>query len=146
MTQRLDFYKASPDAIKAMVALEGAIAKLGLEPPLLDLVKLRASQINGCAYCVDLHASDLRKKGETERRLYALPVWREAPFFTPRERAALAWTESLTLLAQTQAPDADFEAVREHFSERELVDLTVAIGAINTWNRLSVGFRKTVPA
>jgi len=113
---------------------------------LLDLVKLRASQINGCAYCVDLHASDLRKKGETERRLYALPVWREAPFFTPRERAALAWTESLTLLAQTQAPDADFEAVREHFSERELVDLTVAIGAINTWNRLSVGFRKTVPA
>jgi AhpD family alkylhydroperoxidase len=146
MTQRLDFYKASPDAIKAMVALEGAIAKLGVEPALLDLVKLRASQINGCAYCVDLHASDLRKKGETERRLYALPVWREAPFFTPRERAALAWTESLTLLAQTHAPDADFEAVREHFSEREMVDLTVAIGAINTWNRLSVGFRKTVPA
>ena len=143
MTQRLDFYKASPDAMKAMIALEGAIAKLGLEPALLDLIKLRASQINGCAYCVDLHSSDLRKKGETERRLYAVPVWRETPFFSPRERAALAWTEALTLLPQTHAPDADFAEVRAQFSEREMVDLTVAIGAINTWNRLSVGFRKT---
>jgi len=146
MTQRLDFYKASPDAMKAMIALEGAIAKLGLEPALLDLIKLRASQINGCAYCVDLHSSDLRKKGETERRLYAVPVWRETPFFSPRERAALTWTEALTLLPQTHAPDADFAAMREQFSERELVDLTLAIGTINTWNRLSVGFRKTLPS
>ena len=146
MEQRLDFYKASPDAMKALIALEGAIARLGLDPQLLDLVKLRASQLNGCAYCVDLHAADLRKKGDTERRLYALPVWREAPFFTPRERAALAWTEALTLLPQTHAPDADFAAVREQFSERELVDLTLAIGTINTWNRLSVGFRKTLPS
>ena len=146
MTQRLDFYKASPDAMKAMIALEGAITKLGLEPALLDLVKLRASQINGCAYCVDLHSSDLRKKGETERRLYAVPVWRETPFFSPRERAALTWTEALTLLPQTHAPDADFAAMREQFSERELVDLTLAIGTINTWNRLSVGFRKTLPS
>ena len=96
MEQRLDFYKASPDALKALIALEVAVGKLGLEPALLDLVKLRASQINGCAFCVDLHASDLRKKGETERRLYAVPVWRETPFFTPRERAALGWTEAIT--------------------------------------------------
>jgi AhpD family alkylhydroperoxidase len=143
MTQRLDFYKASPDAMKAMIALEGAIAKLGLEPALLDLIKLRASQINGCAYCVDLHSSDLRKKGATERQLYAVAVWRETPFFSPRERAALAWTEALTLLPQTHAPDVEFDALGQHFSEREMVDLTVAIGAINTWNRLSVGFRKT---
>ena len=143
MTQRLDFYKASPDAMKAMIALEGAITKLGLEPALLDLIKLRASQINGCAYCVDLHSSDLRKKGATERQLYAVAVWRETPFFSPRERAALAWTEALTLLPQTHAPDADFDSLGQHFSEREMVDLTVAIGAINTWNRLSVGFRKT---
>ena len=146
MEQRLDFYKASPDAMKALIGLEGAISKLGLEPQLLDLVKLRASQINGCAYCVDLHSSDLRKKGETERRLYAVPVWRETPFFSPRERAALAWTEALTLLPQTHAPDADFAEVREHFSEREMVDLTLAIGTINTWNRLSVGFRKKLPS
>ena len=99
MEQRLDFYKASPDALKALIALEVAVGKLGLEPALLDLVKLRASQINGCAFCVDLHASDLRKKGETERRLYAVPVWRETPFFTPRERAALAWTEAITQVA-----------------------------------------------
>ena len=95
---------------------------------------------------MDLHSSDLRKKGETERRLYAVPVWRETPFFSPRERAALAWTEALTLLPQTHAPDADFAEVREHFSEREMVDLTLAIGTINTWNRLSVGFRKKLPS
>lgn len=143
MEQRIDFYRASPDAIRALAALEGAIGKLGLDPALLDLVKLRASQINGCAFCVDLHASDLRKRGETDRRLAALPVWRETPFFTDRERAALAWTEALTLLAQTHAPDADYALVREHFSERECVDLSLAIGVINTWNRLAVGFRKS---
>ncbi|MDM0069530.1 carboxymuconolactone decarboxylase family protein [Variovorax sp. J31P207] len=144
MEQRLDFYKASPDALKALIALEVAVGKLGLEPALLDLVKLRASQINGCAFCVDLHASDLRKKGETERRLYAVPVWRETPFFTPRERAALAWTEALTLVATQHAPDADYEALSAEFSERERVDLTLAIGVINSWNRLSIGFRKTL--
>jgi AhpD family alkylhydroperoxidase len=146
MEQRLDFYKASPDALKALIALEVAVGKLGLEPALLDLVKLRASQINGCAFCVDLHASDLRKKGETERRLYAVPVWRETPFFTPRERAALAWTEAITLVATRHAPDADYEALSAEFSERERVDLTLAIGVINSWNRLSIGFRKTLSA
>ena len=99
MEPRLDFYKASPEALKALIALEVALGKLDLDPLLIDLVKLRASQINGCAYCVDLHASDARKKGETERRLYAVPVWRETPFFTSRERAALAWTEAITRIA-----------------------------------------------
>jgi AhpD family alkylhydroperoxidase len=143
MEQRIDFYRASPEAIRALTALETAIAKLGLDPALLDLVKLRASQINGCAFCVDLHAADLRKRGETDRRLAALPVWRETPFFTERERAALAWTEALTLLAQTHAPDADYAQLREQFSERECVDLSLAIGVINTWNRLAVAFRKS---
>jgi len=146
MEQRLDFYKASPDALKALIALEVAIGKLGLEPALLDLIKLRASQINGCAFCVDLHSSDLRKKGETERRLYAVPVWRETPFFTPRERAALGWTEAITRIGETHAPDADYEALSAHFSESERVNLTLAIGVINSWNRLSIGFRKTVSA
>jgi len=141
--RRIQLLTEAPKPTAAMLRLEGAIE---LEPKLRELVTVRASQINGCAYCVDLHAADLRKKGDTERRLYALPVWREAPFFTPRERAALAWTEALTLLPQTHAPDADFAAVREQFSERELVDLTLAIGTINTWNRLSVGFRKTLPS
>jgi AhpD family alkylhydroperoxidase len=143
MEQRIDFYRASPEAIRALTALEAAIAKLGLDPALLDLVKLRASQINACAFCVDLHASDLRKRGETDRRLAALPVWRETPFFSERERAALAWTEALTLLAQTHAPDADYAQLREQFSERECVDLSLAIGVINTWNRLAVAFRKS---
>ncbi|HXD06944.1 MAG TPA: carboxymuconolactone decarboxylase family protein [Burkholderiaceae bacterium] len=142
MKERLDFYKASPEGIKAMVGLEQGLAKLGLDPKLLDLVKLRASQINGCAYCVDLHSSDLRKEGETDQRLFGLTVWRETPFYTPRERAALAWTEALTLISQTHAPDAEYEALAEQFDERERVNLTLAIGAINTWNRLAIGFRK----
>ena len=142
MEQRIDFYKASPDAIKALIALEAAVIKLGLEAPLMELVKLRASQINGCAFCVDLHTSDARKKGETERRLYAVSVWRETPFFSARERAALGWTEAITNIAQTHAPDEDYNNLREHFSEREMVDLTLAINTINSWNRLSIGFRK----
>lgn len=141
MQPRLDFYKASPDAAKAMLALEAAVNKLGLEPHLIELVKLRASQINGCAYCVDLHSSDARKRGESERRLHAVAVWREAPFFTDRERAALAWTEALTRIADTRAPDSDYEWVSSHFDERERVDLTLAINAINSWNRLAIGFR-----
>ncbi|MNF46263.1 Carboxymuconolactone decarboxylase family protein [compost metagenome] len=142
MQPRIDFYTASPEALKAMITLEGAVSKLPLEKSLIELVKLRASQINGCAFCVDMHTADARKSGETERRLYAVSVWRETPFFTPRERAALAWTESLTLLSQTHAPDEDYEQLSAEFDAREMVDLTVAITTINAWNRLAVGFRK----
>ncbi|MHC8332194.1 carboxymuconolactone decarboxylase family protein [Pseudomonas sp. LB3P25] len=142
MQPRIDFYTASPDALKAMIALETAVSKLPLEKTIIELVKLRASQINGCAFCVDMHTADARKSGETERRLYAVSVWRETPFFTPRERAALAWTESLTLLSQTHAPDEDYELVSAQFTPKEMVDLTVAISTINSWNRLAVGFRK----
>jgi len=142
MQPRIYFYTASPDAFKAMLALETAVSKLGLEKSLLELVKLRSSQINGCAFCIDMHAADARKDGETERRLYAVTAWREAPFFTGRERAALAWTEALTRLSDTHAPDADYALLSEHFSPKEMVDLTVAINAINGWNRLAVGFRK----
>ncbi|WP_210639681.1 carboxymuconolactone decarboxylase family protein [Pseudomonas sp. Tri1] len=142
MQPRIDFYTASPDAFKAMLALETAVSKLGLEKSLLELVKLRSSQINGCAFCIDMHTADARKDGETERRLYAVTAWREAPFFTGRERAALAWTEALTCLSDTHAPDADYALLSEHFSPKEMVDLTVAINAINGWNRLAVGFRK----
>lgn len=143
MEQRLDFYRASPEAIKALVALDAAVGRLGLDPLLLDLVKLRASQINGCAYCVDTHNADARKKGESERRLAAVIVWRETPFFTPRERAALGWTEAVTLLAGTHAPDGDYDLLRQHFTEPEMVNLTLAIGLINSWNRLAVAFRKS---
>lgn len=142
MEQRLDFYKASPEAMKALIALDVAVGKLGLEPALLDLVKLRASQINGCAFCIDLHASDLRKKGDSERRIQTVSVWRETPFFTPREGAALAWTEAVTRVADTHVPDADYEALLAQFNEAESVNLTLAIGLINTWNRLAIGFRK----
>ncbi|WP_020651751.1 carboxymuconolactone decarboxylase family protein [Massilia niastensis] len=143
MNQRIDYYKASKEATGAMLALEKAVNAFGLEPSLLELVKLRASQINGCAFCVDLHTADAKKAGESDRRLHAVTVWREAPFFTPRERAALAWTESLTRLPDTHASDADYALLREHFSDKEMADLTVAIIAINGWNRLAVGFRKT---
>ncbi len=146
MKQRLDWGAASPDALKAMVAFEGAMQKLGLEKSLIELIKLRASQINGCAYCVDMHARDARKRGESERRLYALSVWREANLFTPRERAALAWTEALTLLPQTGAPDEDYALIEAEFSEAERANLTVAIAAINAWNRFGVGFRLQLPA
>jgi AhpD family alkylhydroperoxidase len=139
---RINFYAASPDAMKAMLALESAVGKLGLEQPLIELVKLRASQLNGCAYCVDTHAADARQAGESERRLMGVSVWRETPFFTPRERAALAWTEALTLLADTHAPDADYAALAAEFSPAEQVNLTLAISTINAWNRFGVGFRK----
>ena len=146
MKQRLDWGAASPDALKAMLAFEGAMQKLGLEKSLIELVKLRASQINGCAYCVDMHARDARKRGESERRLYAVSVWREANLFTPRERAALAWTDALTLLPQSGAPDEDYALVEAEFSEAERANLTVAIAAINAWNRFGVGFRLQLPA
>lgn len=140
--QRHDFQLASPDAVKAMYALEGAIAKLGIEHSLLELIRLRASQINGCAFCVDMHTSDARKAGETERRLYAVSVWRETPFFTPRERAVLAWTEALTNIAQQHPQDADYAALAAELTPAEMVNVTLAIGTINTWNRLAVGFGK----
>lgn len=138
--QRLDFAKASPAAYKALLGVENHVRESGLEHSLLELVKLRASQINGCGYCVDMHSRDARQAGESERRLYAVAVWRETPFFSPRERAALAWTEALTRLARQQELDTDFAALREQFSEREMVDLSLAISAINSWNRLAVGF------
>ena len=142
MKPRIDFYTASPDALKAMIALESAVSMLPLEKNLIELVKLRASQINGCAFCLDMHTADARKGGETERRLYTLSAWRETPFFTPRERAALTWTESPTLLSQTHVPDEDYEFASAQFTPKEMVDLTVAITTINAWNRLAVGFRK----
>ncbi|WP_236169387.1 carboxymuconolactone decarboxylase family protein [Pseudomonas atacamensis] len=142
MQSRADFYTASPDAMKAMMALENAVSKLSLEKSLLELVKLRSSQINGCAFCIDMHTADAIKDGETPRRLFAVTAWREAPFFSERERAALLWTESLTQLSLTHAPDEDYEVVAAQFSPMELVDLTVAINTINGWNRLAVGFRK----
>ncbi|ELX08886.1 MULTISPECIES: carboxymuconolactone decarboxylase family protein [Oxalobacteraceae] len=142
MNARTDFYTASPDAMKAMIALEVAVNKLGLEPSLLELVKLRASQINGCAFCIDMHTTDARKAGESDRRMHGVAAWRETPFFSEREQAALAWTEALTQLSTTHAPDADYERLQAQFTPKEQVDLTLAINTINSWNRLGVGFRK----
>jgi len=140
--QRIDFAQASPDANKAMYALEAAIARLGIEHSLIELIRLRASQINGCAFCVDMHTSDARKAGETERRLYAVSVWRETPFFTARERAVLAWTEAQTLIAQAHPSDDAYAALAAELTPAEMVNVTLAIGAINTWNRLAIGFGK----
>jgi AhpD family alkylhydroperoxidase len=125
-----------------MLALEERIGKSDLEKSLSDLVRLRASQINGCAFCVDMHTADARKGGETDRRLATVVVWRETPFFTERERAALEWTEALTLVSHEHVPDHVWEAVKPHFSEAELVDLTLLVAAINGWNRFAIGFRK----
>jgi AhpD family alkylhydroperoxidase len=142
MQPRLDAQKASPAAYHAMLALEMFVRKSwNLEGPLLELVKMRASQINGCAYCIDMHSKDARAAGETEQRLYALNAWRETPFFTDRERAALAWTEAVTLVAEGHVPDAVYQEVRQRFSDEELVNLTMAVVTINGWNRLSVAFR-----
>jgi AhpD family alkylhydroperoxidase len=142
MEQRLDFYKASPSAIKALIGVEERIGKSSIEKPLADLVRLRASQINGCAFCVDMHTTDARKGGQSDRRLATVVVWRETPFFTDRERAAFEWTEALTLVSHHHVPDAVWQAVRPHFSDEELVDLTLLVSAINAWNRFSIGFRK----
>jgi AhpD family alkylhydroperoxidase len=138
--QRLDFAKASPAAYKALLGLENAVRDSGLEHSLVELVKLRASQINGCGFCVDMHTSDARKAGESERRLYAVAVWRETPFFSARERAALAWTEALTRLSLQPELGHDYAALKEQFSDKEMVDLTLAISAINSWNRMAIGF------
>jgi AhpD family alkylhydroperoxidase len=139
--QRLAFMTVSPEPYKAMLGLEAAIRKSGLEPRLLNLIKLRASQLNGCAYCIDMHSKDARAEGDDEGRLYVLDAWREAPFYSERERAALEWTEALTHIAQNHAPDEVYERVRAQFSDREVADLTWAIAAINAWNRLAISFR-----
>ncbi|HEY7336498.1 MAG TPA: carboxymuconolactone decarboxylase family protein [Bryobacteraceae bacterium] len=141
MEPRIEIGKVAPEAYRAMAGLQSYVTNSGLEPTLLELIKVRASQINGCAYCLDMHTKDARAIGESEQRLYALPAWRETPFFSDRERAALAWTEALTLISESHAPDDVFEEARQHFSEQELVDLTIGIVAINGWNRIAVGFR-----
>jgi AhpD family alkylhydroperoxidase len=140
--QRLDYYQASPGIIKAMYGLEQHNNASGLDKTLAELVRLRASQINGCAFCLDMHVTEARANGETERRLATVAAWRETPFFTPRERAALEWTEALTLVASSRVPDAVWEAVKPHFTDKEIADLTLLIVSINGWNRIAVAFRK----
>jgi AhpD family alkylhydroperoxidase len=142
MQTRLDFLNADKDAIKVLIGVESQINKGSLDILLKELVRLRASQINGCAFCLDMHSADARKAGESERRLATVAAWREAPFFSERERAALEWTESLTLISQNHVPDAVWNAVRPHFTDAELVELTLLITSINSWNRFSVAFRK----
>jgi len=144
MKARLDFRKASPQGDKAMMALHMFVRNCGLDHSLLELVKLRASQINGCAHCIDMHTKELRADGESEQRLYLLNAWRESPFYSERERAALAWTEAVTLVADSQVPDEVYDEARKQFSEEELVNLTLALVAINGANRLNAAFR-TVP-
>ena len=144
MQPRIDYRKYGQEALKYMLSLEDYIAKCGLEHSLLHLLKFRASQINGCAYCLDMHSIDARALGETEQRLYTLEAWRETPFFTERERAALAYTEVVTLVSQTNVPDDVFDDVKKHFTEKEIVDLTIAVAMINLWNRISISLR-TVP-
>ena len=142
MQPRLEAQKSSPAAYSALLALEAFVRRAWkLEPSLMELVRMRASQINGCAYCLDMHSKDARAEGETEQRLYTLSAWRETPFFTDRERAALDWTEALTLITEGHASDEVYEAVKQQFSDEELVNLSVAIIAINGWNRLAIGFR-----
>jgi AhpD family alkylhydroperoxidase len=145
MQTRLNYYATAPEAIKPLTDMEKYIKASGLEHSLIELVKMRASQINGCAYCLHMHSKDARAAGETEARLYLLNAWHESRLYTPRERAALQWTEALTLVAETHAPDDAYEAVKGQFSPKELVDLTMLIGTINAWNRLAIGFRALHP-
>jgi AhpD family alkylhydroperoxidase len=144
MKARMDYRKASPDGARAMGELHAFLHKCGLERSLLELVKLRASQINGCAHCIDMHTKELRADGESEQRLYLLNAWREAPMYSDRERAALAWTEALTLVTHGHVPDDVYEQARAEFNERELANLTLAVVAINAANRINIAFR-TVP-
>jgi AhpD family alkylhydroperoxidase len=141
MEPRIHYVKYSQSSLKAMYALTEEVKKSALGTSLLNLIFLRASQINGCAYCIDLHFKDARAFGETEQRLYSLDAWRETPFYNPRERAALSWTESLTLISQNHVPDDVYNEVHEQFSENEIVDLTYAVMAINSWNRLAISMR-----
>jgi len=144
MEPRIDYGKAAPDTVAAMRALETCVRRSGLDSALLELVKTRVSQINGCAYCLDMHTKDARARGEGEQRLYGLAAWQETPFYSERERAALKWAEAVTLVSDGHVADDVYESVRRHFSDKELVDLTLAIIAINGWNRLAIAFR-TVP-
>jgi AhpD family alkylhydroperoxidase len=144
MSQRMNYNAASPAGMKALGGVYGHIMQSGLAKTLVDLVYLRVSQINGCAYCIDMHSKDARHAGETEQRLYAVPVWRETPFYTPRERAALAWAEAVTEIYKGGVSDELLALAREHFTERELVDLTMAVVAINGWNRLAITFHAPV--
>lgn len=141
MTSRIDVAQVAPGARAAMLGLEKYVRECGLEKPLLELVRLRASQMNECAFCIDMHTKDARAGGETEQRLYALNAWRETPFYTDRERAALEWTEAVTAVGESHVPDAVYDRVRLTFSEAELVNLTMAVVAINGWNRLAISFR-----
>lgn len=143
MQQRIDARKASPAALQAVAALQTYVDQSGLDAKLRELIKIRVSQINGCAYCLAMHTRDARKIGETDERIHLLDAWREAPVFTARERAALEWAEAVTLVAQTHVPDEAFEIVRKQFSEKEIIDLTAAVAAINTWNRVAISFRTT---
>src|SRR5699024_7278237 len=140
MNQRLNYQKVAPKALKGMFELEKFLANSELERSLYELVKIRASQINGCAFCIDMHTKDAREAGETEQRIYDLSAWRETPFYSERERAALEWTEALTLISENDVPDSLYKAVSEHFDEEELVTLTMAVVAINGWNRLAISF------
>ncbi len=141
MDLRFDYRKFSPEPVNAMIALEKYIASCGLDHRFVHLLKLRASQVNGCAFCIDMHSIDARAAGETEQRLYALNAWRETPFFTDRERAGLAWIEAVTLVSQTHVPDEVYEEARRHFSEKEIFDLTFVAATINAWNRIAVASR-----
>ena len=145
MKPRMNFYQLAPDTIKALQALETQVQGSGLEKSLIELVKTRASQINGCAFCINMHTEDARKQGETEQRLYLLNAWRESPLYSDRERAALAWTEAVTLISQTHAPDDVYAELRTHFSEAETANLTMLIATINAWNRLAISMRAIHP-
>lgn len=145
MKPRLNPYQAAPDAMKSLAALDAYVAGNGLEPALIELVKTRASQINGCAFCIHMHTRDARARGEIEERLYLLNAWRESPLYTERERAALAWTEAVTLVSQTRVPDAVFDDVRKQFTEAGLVNLTHLVATINAWNRIAISFRSVHP-
>jgi AhpD family alkylhydroperoxidase len=145
MNPRLNAFQAAPDTIKALATLEAHVQGSGLEQSLIELVKTRASQINGCAFCINMHTQDARKHGETEQRLYLLNAWRESPVYTDRERAALAWIEAVTLVSETHVPDEVYEGVRAQFSEAETVNLTMLVATINAWNRIAISFRMLPP-
>lgn len=145
MRARMNPYAAAPEAIAALRALDAYVKGCGLEHSLLELVKIRASQINGCSYCLHIHTREARAAGETEERVHLIAAWRESPLYTPRERAALAWTEAMTLVAQSHAPEADYQAAKDQFDETELVKLTLLIGTINLWNRIAIGFQLIHP-
>lgn len=139
--QRIKYSQVAPEGVEVLRRLEAYLKNTGLEPELVELVKLRASQINGCAYCIDMHTKDARTHGESEQRLFGVSAWRESPFYSERERAALAWAESITKTSEDHVPDEIYDRVKEHFTEKELVDLTLAVIAINSWNRLAISFR-----